>query len=342
MKILVGMSGGLDSTYTAYLLKQQGHDVTGAVLRMSGCTATADAEESARAVGIPLVELDCEERFREQVIRPFAAEYAAARTPNPCVMCNRYVKFGVLCDYAEKHGFDMVSTGHYAEVCLDGKNGRRYIRRAADPKKDQSYVLWQLTQEQLALLYFPLAGLSKPSIRAEARALGFRAAESKESQEICFIPDNDYAGYITRLTGKEFPAGDFILPDGTKVGTHRGIIHYTIGQRKGLGLSMGRPVFVTAIDPVRNTVTVAPAGSEYQDSMTVSGLQFQRLAPCSGALTASVRIRYAAQPVPADVILDLDAGKARVRFRSPARAVTPGQSAVFYDGDTLLFGGFIE
>lgn len=342
MKILVGMSGGLDSTYAAYLLKKQGHDVTGAVLRMSGCTAVEEAEESARAVGIGLVTLDCGQRFREQVILPFAREYAAGRTPNPCVMCNRHVKFGVLCDYAEENGFDRVSTGHYADIRTAPDSLRRYIRRAGDLKKDQSYVLWQLTQRQLSMLYFPLAEMSKPLIREEARRLGFRAAESKESQEICFIPDHDYAGYISGLTGKSFAPGDFITPDGRVVGRHRGIIHYTIGQRKGLGLSMGEPVFVTAIDPVGNTVTVAPAGGEYRRDMTVSGLNFQRLAPFSGELRASVRIRYGAQPVPAEVLVDADAGKAQVRFSEPARAVTPGQSAVFYNGDELLFGGFIE
>ena len=341
MKILLGMSGGLDSTYAAHLLTEAGHEVTGALLVTSGCTDERAAVLSAAEAGVPLVTLDARERFDRSVVAPFVDEYLRARTPNPCVLCNPAVKFGLLCEYAEEHGFDRAATGHYAAI--GEENDRFFVKKALDPAKDQGYVLWRLTQKQLSMLHFPLSGLKKTDVRAEARRLGYSAAEAKDSQEICFIPDNDHARFIEEYTGKKPKPGDFLDKNGKIVGKHRGIVHYTVGQRKGLGIALGEPVFVTRIDPEANTVTVAPAGNEFSAGMKISGMSFQKTVLAAGdTLSCLVKVRYAAPPVPAEVRMET-ADRASVVFSSPVRAVTPGQSAVFYDenGD-LLFGGLID
>ncbi len=338
MKILIGLSGGLDSTYAAHLLKEQGHEVIGASVIMHQYTDITSAEETAKAVGIPHLVLDARETFKERVVARFLTDYTAGRTPNPCVECNPAVKFAALCDYAEEKCFDAVSTGHYASIPKE--NGRYFIRRADDGSKDQSYVLWRLSQKQLSMLYLPLAGMKKSEIRQRASALGFKAAEAKESQEICFIPDDDYVEYIENALGKAFPEGDFLDENGAVIGRHKGLIRYTVGQRKGLG-AFGRPMFVSRLDPTANTVTLVPAGGEFSQAMTVSELNFLKLPPQSnGVLNTTVKVRYAATPVPCTVIFHGDT--AEVRFASPVRAVTPGQSAVFYDGRDVLFGGVID
>ena len=338
MKILIGLSGGLDSTYAAHILKEQGHEVIGASVIMHQYTDAAAAHDAAKAVGIPYVTLDAGEIFKDRVIARFLADYTAGRTPNPCVECNPGVKFTALCDYAEEHGFDAVSTGHYASILQE--NGRYYIRRGDDGSKDQSYVLWRLSQKQLSMLYFPLAGMKKSDIREQAAALGYQAAEAKESQEICFIPDDNYVGYIENALGKVFPEGDFLDETGTVIGRHKGLIRYTVGQRKGLG-AFGRPMFVSRLDPKANTVTLVPAGSEFSQSMTVSELNFVKSPPQSdGVLDATVKVRYSAKPTPCRITFHGDT--ATVTFPAPVRAVTPGQSAVFYDGQDILFGGIIR
>ena len=339
-RILVGMSGGVDSTYAAALLLKSGYSVEGAALRMNEYTDIAAAELSAKEIWIPLHVVECGEEFRRRVIENLADEYCAARTPNPCVVCNKYVKIELLTRFASENGFDRAATGHYAGVYYDGE--RYFIGDADDLTKNQSYVLWALSQKQLSLLYTPLCGFSKTFVRSEAASLGFSAASKRESQEICFIPDKDYAGYIERLRGK-FPEGDFVDEEGKVVGRHKGIIHYTVGQRKGLGLAMNGHVFVTDIDPATNRITVKREGGEFSIGAEVSGLNFQRLVyDRSGELEleCGVKIRYAAKPVPAKVKLAGD--RAEVRFESPARAVTPGQSAVFYKDGDILFGGFID
>jgi len=329
MKILIGMSGGVDSTYAAHLLCEAGYDVEGAVLVMSEYTDIDAVQQSARQVGIKLNIINCEKIFEESVIKNLIGEYSAGRTPNPCVMCNRFVKIAVLCD----QGFDRIATGHYAHV--KQHKGRYYIERADYSGKDQSYVLWQLTQEQLSKLITPLAGLDKKQIKSEAAKLGYQCLP--ESQEICFIPDKDYAGYIERIHGK-FSNGNFIDVNGNVLGTHTGIINYTVGQRKGLGISLGKPMFVTKIDAVNNTVTLAEENHLFTTHMEVDRLVFQYTELL--LFTADVKIRYAAKPVPAHV--EIKNNRAFVEFQTPVRAVTPGQSAVFYENGKILCGGIIN
>lgn len=340
MRILLGMSGGVDSTYAGALLSQEGYEVEAAVLVMSEHTDTGAALRSCAELGIKLHIVDARQAFEKYVIDDFVEQYSKARTPNPCVMCNRYVKIKMLCDYARANGFDKVATGHYCNIY---KEENRYsIAMAKEIRKDQSYMLWQLTQDEISMLYTPLSLKSKEDAYTLAREKGYSSADSKESQEICFIPDNDYASFIEKRIGK-FPEGDFVDSDGNVVGRHKGLVHYTIGQRKGLGLSMKVPVFVTEIDPINNTVKVEPAGKEYRSSFTADTLNFQLETEPSEDETREkeylVKIRYAAKPAKATVRYSKN--MAEVTFEEPQRAVTPGQSAVFYDGERIAFGGFI-
>lgn len=336
MNILLGMSGGVDSSYAVKLLRDAGHNVEGAVIRMHKYTDLTAAAVSAAELKVALHIIDARSDFEREVVEPFTDEYLAARTPNPCIFCNPRVKFAALYSFAASHGFDKISTGHWCGI--GNEEGRFFIR--ANPTKDQSYMLWGLTQAQLSALLFPLFGLEKPSIVADSRGMGLTAADRAESQEICFIPDGDYASFIEARRGK-MPEGDFIAPDGSVAGRHKGILHYTIGQRKRLGIALGRPIFISKIEPETNRVYLADSGGEFSESMTVSRLNFQLLPPSEeAALNCSVKVRYAAKPVPCEV--EIKNGRAYVQFGSPARAVTPGQSAVFYRGDAILFGGIIE
>ncbi|MBR5871809.1 MAG: tRNA 2-thiouridine(34) synthase MnmA [Clostridia bacterium] len=343
--ILVGMSGGLDSTYAAYRYREQGYQVIGAVLRMSEETDIASAQTAAEQVGIPLEIIDARADFDRYVKQYFADAYAMAQTPNPCVECNRYVKVAMLCERARELGIPRVSTGHYARVLRDDETGRYFVRAAEDRRKDQSYVLWQLPQWMLAMLELPMAELEKTEVRSHAAALGFTAAAAKESQDICFLPNGGYIPFVEQRLGKTFAPGDFVDETGRVVGRHEGIIRYTVGQRKGLGIALGHPMFVTKIDAASNVVHLAPAGMEFGGSVVVDSLNFQRLAPEALAvgMAVTVKIRYAAPPAHA-VIDRIDDGRITVRFDVPQRAVTPGQSAVFYDTDgrgDVLFGGKI-
>ena len=340
-KLLLGMSGGLDSTYSVVQLRKMGYDVVGAVLKMSDNTDVEKARQVAETLGVPLHVVDCSKRFQDVVVRDFLTEYAAARTPNPCVICNRYVKIESLCECARSLGISHVATGHYANIGYDAESGRYFVCKASDAKKDQSYVLWRLTQEQLSMLMLPLAEREKKDVRADAIAMDLPSADAEESQEICFIPTNDYISYIEEAIGK-FPEGDFLDEEGRVLGQHSGIIHYTIGQRKGLGLSLGKPGFVTTIDPMANTVTVVSDETKiFSTHLVCDTLNFQKLIPMeNGVIRAEGKVRYAAKPVMATVKIKGDV--AEVDFDSPVRAVTPGQSVVFYEGDTLLFGGIIR
>ncbi len=335
------MSGGIDSTYAATELRRSGYSVEGAFLKMTEDSDVASALRAAEALNVPLIVVDCTERFRDVVIGNFLSEYAAARTPNPCIVCNRFVKIAALCETAQKMGISKVATGHYADVGFDEETGRYDIRKAADPKKDQSYMLWRLTQEQLAMLRFPLNSLLKSEIKAKAREMSLPNADAAESQEICFIPSNDYVSYIEERIGA-FPKGAFKDESGKTVGTHEGIIHYTIGQRKGLGISLGKPAFVTAIDPETNTVSVTVDEKKiFTDRLVCRELNFMALAPGDYSdIAGEGKVRYAARPECASACIRGD--RAEIFFAHPVRAVTPGQSVVFYDGDRILFGGMIE
>ena len=343
-KVLLGMSGGVDSSAAALVLQRAGYAVAGVTLSLQGektrrSDAVQDARRVAEKLGIEHRVIDLTEEFDRHVVAPFAADYLAGRTPNPCVACNRHIKFGAMLRYALAEGFDAVATGHYAVVEQD--EAGRYQLYRAQTEKDQSYVLYSLTQQQLAHVLFPLAAYAKDEVRALAGEAGLPVAQKPDSQEICFVQDNDYASFIRRYTGKEPPPGNFIDQAGNVLGTHKGITHYTIGQRKGLGISFGKPMFVTKIDPISNTVTLGENGSQYASSLIAGKVNLISADTLEAPISAQVKVRYQAPPAPAR-LTPLDNGKIRVDFQEPQRSVTPGQAAVFYDGDLVLGGGIIE
>lgn len=337
-KILLGMSGGVDSTFSAVRLLDEGYDVEGAILVMSEHTDTSSAERNAKKLGIKLHIVDCREKFDEYVKKNFISEYCRGRTPNPCTVCNRFVKMAELCRIAESIGAEKIATGHYCGIGYDGKSGRYYPKKGADARKDQSYVFWNLTQKQLSMLYCPLFAESKSEVKKLAHESGIEVPEG-ESQDICFIPDGDHASFIEAAVGK-LPEGDFIDESGHVIGRHKGIVNYTIGQRKGLGISAGHPVFVCGIDAENNRVTVSDEEALFKTEFSCSSLNFAKSAPFEGMLHAQVKARYAAKPTDAEVTVS--GGRAYVKTEVPIRAAAPGQSAVFYDGDDVLFGGFID
>lgn len=342
MRILVGMSGGLDSTYAAFKLIKEGHEVVGAVDVMHEYTEIDSAAAAADSLGIPLCKIDATAHFKA-VKDNFVDEYAKGRTPNPCVVCNPLVKFRVLVDYARANGFDAIATGHYAKVVTVEEEGTTLytLQRAKDSRKDQTYMLHRLPQDVLSMLYLPLADEVKSEVREKAKAEGLKSWDQKESQEICFIPDGDYASYIEEVKGK-FPMGDFVLDDGTVLGRHNGIIRYTVGQRKGLGIAFGEKIFVSRIDAPDNRIILSRVGS-FTDKVRVSDIVFtgMREAKENDERRVEVKLRYLAPPVGALAIFD-GKGGATLLLDIPQKAVTPGQSAVMYDGDTLLCGGFID
>ena len=339
MKILLGMSGGLDSTYAAYKLLRCGHTVEGAVLKMHAYTEIFDARLAAENIGIPFHVIDARTEFESRVVDNFISEYLKGRTPNPCIVCNSDVKFRLLLDFAAKNGFDAIATGHYAEIV---KCGERYaVKRAKDASKDQSYMLWRLSQDVLSHLILPLANEEKTSIREDARREGIVSADREESQEICFIPSGDYAEFIENRTNPS-PHGNFIDREGKILGEHKGIIRYTVGQRKGLGIALGERVFVTDINVRENTVTLSP-NDPCADVIYVSGAVFSGIdePKKNETLELSVKVRYLAKPIKC-VVEYFGEGCAKAQLSQPQRAVTAGQSAVFYLGETVAFGSFID
>lgn len=346
--VFVGVSGGVDSAVAALLLKQQGYHVVGVTMqlfgsrlpRTTGAREVEDARRVCDALGIEHVVTDFSEEFCRLVVDEFAAEYRRGRTPNPCILCNRALKFGAMWEFVRERGADAIATGHYARRSFDEASGRWQLRRD-NTCKDQSYVLWSLSQEQLAAARFPLAGMEKDAIRAIAREAALPVADKGDSMEICFVEDNDHAAFIERYTGVTAPHGSFVDAAGHVLGEHQGLIRYTVGQRKGLGIALGRPMYVTALDPVQNTVTLGEEGSQMTDRLTADGLNFLSIdTPCS-PIRVQAKIRYQAPPADATLTVESD-GTARVMFDTPQRAVTPGQSVVFYDGDLLLGGGLIR
>lgn len=334
------MSGGLDSTFAALSLIENGYAVEGAVLRFSDETDVKSAEKAASDLGITLHVIDCRDDFKKFVTDNFTREYLLGRTPNPCVVCNRYVKIKKLCDAAKDLGLDYFATGHYCSVGFE--DGRYFIRRGKDEAKDQSYMLWGLSEEQLSMFLTPLADLSKDYIRSYMAKKGFEQAEAKESQDICFIPNGDYAKYIEERTGKT-PCGNFIDENGKALGTHKGIIHYTVGQKKRLGIALGEKMTVCSINADKNTVTLTPSES-YKPcgKIRIDELNFQYISSLDEIkdLPLTVKVRYSAKP--RKTCVRVENGKIYADFEPCFPDCAPGQSAVFYVGDKLAFGGFIE
>ena len=348
-RVFAAMSGGVDSAAAALLLLQAGCDVTGVTLRLHGfrdrpgLCGSADeigtARSVAAALGIPHVVLDLSERFRERVMDRFVSEYVRGRTPNPCVDCNREIKFGALLDWALDQGADAMATGHYARVRFDGALGRWQLLRGADRRKDQTYFLYQLTQHQLSHLLLPAGDYEKPALRALAAAHGLSNAQRADSQDICFVPDGDYVSFL-RQQGAELVPGDFVDAAGRVLGRHKGLPCYTLGQRKGLGVSAGAPLYVLAKDPARNAVVLGADSALYTSELTAERVNWLSIPAPDGPLSVTARTRYSQREAAAHVE-PLPGGRARVVFRDPQRAVTPGQAVVFYDGDLVLGGGTI-
>lgn len=338
-KVMVGMSGGVDSSVCAALLLGAGCDAAGVTLGLCGDGGFKDAAAVCGKLGIRHYTLDLRERFRQKVMADFAAEYIRGRTPNPCIVCNRLMKFGEMLSFAESLGFDKIATGHYAAV-KRAENGRFLLVKAADKAKDQTYVLYSMTQEQLAHAVFPLGGMAKEEVRRTALENGFENASKPDSQDICFVPDGDYAAFIEKFTGAAAEPGDFTDKSGRRLGTHRGIIRYTIGQRKGLGIALGKPVFVTEKDALANRVVLGGEEELFYRRVFVKHPNFIPFDALTGEMPVTAKLRYRHHEQPAR-IYPFEDGVA-VEFEKPQRAPSPGQAAVFYDGDTVVGGGTIE
>ena len=353
--IFVAMSGGVDSSVAALLLQQSGHRISGVNLRMfhnedlgesadRTCCSLADAEDAglvARRLGFPFYVFDFSQIFRETVIADFIREYQSGRTPNPCAVCNRAVKFGALLDRVRTLGADALATGHYARVEQDPASGRWLLKRGLDRSKDQSYFLYMLTQDQLAHILFPLGGLEKSQVRRLAENHGLVNARKRDSQDICFVPDGKYADFIERTVGAPAPAGDFLDETGQILGRHRGIIRYTHGQHKGLGLSTETPLYVLEKDAERNTIRLGPDCALWSPTLTAGNANWISVPELTEPMTVTVKTRYS-QREAAAVAQPLPDGRFRLLFDEPQRAVTPGQAAVLYNGDTVVGGGIIE
>ena len=341
--VLVAMSGGVDSSAAALLLKQQGYRVGGATFLMyDGCPENnvADAKAVCERLGIPHVVLDYRALFKENVLDPFAACYQRGQTPNPCVMCNRHIKFGAFCEDARRLGYGKIATGHYARVVWDGQAGLYQLWKSKNQKKDQSYVLYHLSQQQLGMLLLPLEDIEKEQVRLLAEEAGLAVSQKPDSQDICFIPDGDYAGFIARYTGKAGKPGDFIDEQGKVLGQHQGVMHYTIGQRRGLGIALGVKRTVSRIDPEKNTVTLSDDSAVFSRVLFAGEVHMIDEKVPEKPAACQAKIRYAHRPAPAQVF-SLPDGRVRVEFDEAQRAATPGQAVVFYDGEQVLGGGTI-
>lgn len=339
--VLIGMSGGVDSSVAAAILKEQNCRVTGATMRLwSGDdSAVMDARRVCDKLGIDFYMMDFRDMFRDKVVNYFVNEYKRGRTPNPCIACNKHLKFGAMLHKAREMGIDYIATGHYAKI-ERGLDGKYFLRMSAAAKKDQSYVLYNFTQDQLAHTLMPLGDYSKDWVREKALSLGLDVAHKKDSQEICFVEDDDYAKFIIDYSGYKPKEGDILDLNGNVIGKHRGLIYYTIGQRKGIG-AYGRPMFVMKINAENNTITLGEKGMEFSDELTARDVNFISGAIPTKSISVEAKVRYQAKPAAAR-LTPLDASHAKIVFDEPQRAVTSGQAVVFYDGDIVLGGGTVE
>ncbi|MCL2372539.1 MAG: tRNA 2-thiouridine(34) synthase MnmA [Defluviitaleaceae bacterium] len=352
-KILTAMSGGVDSSVAAYLLRQQGHTQIGAMMKLytdedipinhrnKGCCSLDDAEDAravATAMDIPFFVFNFADSFQKEIMDRFVAAYKSGRTPNPCIDCNRFMKFERFIARALEMDCSHIATGHYARIEQHGS--RFLLKKGLDHSKDQSYVLYAMTQPQLSRTLLPLGSLTKDEVRKIAEAQNLATAKKRDSQDICFAPDGDYAGFIERHTGAASPPGDFISSSGQKLGRHKGIDHYTIGQRKGLGISAPHPLFVVSLNPEENTVTLGQSEELFSNRLTATDVNLIATDKIQGKLNIQAKIRYAHQPTPA-ILWQTDTDKIEIEFPAPQRAITPGQAVVLYDGDIVIGGGTI-
>ena len=353
-KALIAMSGGVDSSVAAYLTQQAGFQCIGATMRLfdnailgqdqeSTCCSLDDVEDArsiARRLGFPFYVFNFKDDFEEKVIRKFIHCYECGATPNPCIDCNRYLKFDHLLRRGYELDCDFVVTGHYARIRQDAETGRFLLYKATDLSKDQSYVLYSLSQEQLAHTRFPLGEMTKAEARTIAESQGFINARKHDSQDICFVPDGDYVAFMERYTGKKYTPGDYLDLKGNVVGKHKGAVCYTLGQRKGLNLAMGAPVYVCAKDMERNTVTVGPNEALFSTTLRATDWNWFPFPELTAPIRVSAKARYNQQPQPATVYPE-ENGFARVIFDEPQRALTPGQAVVLYNGEMVVGGGTI-
>lgn len=346
-KAIIAMSGGVDSSVAAFLMQQAGYTCIGATMRLHGgedatCGSSrdvADARSVATSLGMEFRVFDFSDAFRREVVDRFVCAYEQGRTPNPCIDCNRHLKFDRLYRAAQDLGLDCVVTGHYARIERTA-SGRYLLKKGATAEKDQSYVLYSLTQDQLAHTRFPLGGMRKEDVRALAAAQGFLNAKKRDSQDICFVPDGDYAAFIRRYTGKEYPPGDFVDVDGNVIGQHKGLICYTIGQRRGLGVAAGKPIYVKQLQPEENRVVLADNEQLYDSTVLAERFNWIAYDAPHQPVRVKARARYhhPEQPATATVLPD---GRVEITFDTPQRALTCGQAVVLYDGDTVVGGGTI-